>query len=47
MIVGKTRSLPLSGVPERGFTHVVSALPANIKLKGLRGASTLAYYEPL
>jgi hypothetical protein len=42
MFVGKVMSLPKSGVPERCFTQVGSALPANIRLvlKGLLGTNT-------
>ncbi len=43
--MGKARSLPYSGAPERK----ASALPAIIRLgwKGLLGTNTLAYYKNL
>jgi hypothetical protein len=45
--VGEARSLPYSGAPEKRFTQVALALPANIRLgwKGLPGTNTLAYYK--
>ncbi len=45
MFVGEARSLPENGAPERCFTQVGSALPANIRLswKGLPWTTALAY----
>jgi hypothetical protein len=47
MFEGEARGLLLSGAPEKCFTLVGPALPANIGLgwKRMPGTSTLAYYE--
>jgi hypothetical protein len=47
MYVGKVRSLPLSGAPERDFIGMGASLPENIKLgwKSSPGTNTLAYYQ--
>jgi hypothetical protein len=51
MFVGKARSPPYNGAPERCFTWVhlgkLWAYPENIRLewKGLSATNTLAYYK--
>jgi len=47
MFVGKARSLPQSGAPERHFTQIGSDLTCKhyTRLEGLTGTTALAYYE--
>ncbi len=44
MFVGKARSLPYSGAPERCFIHVFSGI-IRLGWKGLPGTNALAYYK--